>query len=252
MNILVLCAGYATRLYPLTLDKPKPLLPIAGKPMLEWLLHSLAPIPDVKKVVIVTNHKFAPVFARWVEDSAGKGNSFAIEVVDDGTVSDQDKLGAIGDIHLAMGQAGLYEDDLLIVAGDNLFGEAQTSFADFVKDKAAAVGIHDVGSLEEIRKYGNVEVDAEGKVVSFVEKPTDPKSTLAAIALYYYKKENLPLIDRYLEEGNNPDQPGRLVAWLYQRIPVHAFPIQGLWFDIGSKESLVEADEVFTSLLQQS
>lgn len=249
MNILILAAGYATRLYPLTLHKAKPLLEVAGKPMIEWVLDNLAPIPDIEGVFVVTNAKFAEDFRKWAEAYNQRQPKLAFKIVNDGSTSDADKLGAIGDIHFALTREALDGSDLLIVAGDNLFSEPVAGFAEFAKNYPAAVGVYDVGSLEAIKKYNNITTDASGRITHFEEKPAEPKSTLTAIALYYYRKETLPLIHQYIAEGNNPDQPGRLVQWLYPKVDFRTWRVPGTWFDIGSKETLEEANRVFAQFV---
>jgi glucose-1-phosphate thymidylyltransferase len=137
-------------------------------------------------------------------------------------------------------------DDLIVVAGDNLFSESLAAFGQFCREKNAPVlGVYDVGSLEQAKKYGVVTLDGTGRVSSFVEKPEKPASTLIGIALYFYPRATLPLIDQYVAEGNNPDQPGRLIQWLYPRLPVYTWQVPGLWYDIGSKETLEEANRIF-------
>ena len=245
MNVLILAAGYATRLYPLTLDKAKPLLEIAGKPMIEWLFDHLVSVPELGTIFIVTNDKFAADFQRWADLYQKRQPHLAIRVINDGSKSDDDKLGAIGDINLVLTREGLAQDDLLVIAGDNLFSEPLTNFVDFARSKPATVAVHDMGSLEVIKKYGCITIDEKGVVTQFEEKPQNPKSTLAALALYYYSSDVLPLFGTYLAAGNNADQPGRFLQWLYTRQPVYTFPITGQWLDIGSKETLEEANKSF-------
>ena len=245
MNILVLAAGYATRLYPLTLNKAKPLLDVAGKPMLEWVLDNLAPIPDIGTVYIVTNNKFAADFQAWADGYNAKGAKLQFKIVNDGSTNDQDKLGAIGDINLVVGKEGLDKDGLLVVAGDNLFSESLEKFAAFAKGTEATLATYDVGDLEQIKKYNNLTLDAEGRITAFEEKPAHPTNTNTGIALYYFAASTVKMFDTYIKEGNNPDQPGRFIQWLYPRLGVHTFPIPGTWFDIGSKETLEEANKIF-------
>jgi glucose-1-phosphate thymidylyltransferase len=249
MNVLILAAGYATRLYPLTLNKAKPLLEVAGKPMIEWVLDNIAPIHGIDTVYVVTNNKFAHDFREWADGYASKLpdnlKSIAFKIVNDGSTSDDDKKGAIGDIHLVLNQEHLFNDDLIVVAGDNLFSEPVTGFGTVGKDAPATIAVYDVGDLELVKKYNSISVDAEGRITKFVEKSPEPESTLSGIALYYYRKDTLPLINQYIAEGNNPDQPGRLIEWLYRRIEVRTWKVPGLWFDIGGKESLEEAGTVF-------
>lgn len=245
MNVLILAAGYATRLYPLTLNKAKPLLEVAGKPMIEWVLDNLAPIPDIGQVLVVTNNKFAKDFQVWADSYNKRRPKLSFKIVNDGSTGDDDKLGAIGDIHFAIRTEGLETEDLLVVAGDNLFSQPVAGFAEHARKHPATLALYDVGNLEDIKKYNNVRTDAAGRIVHFEEKPQNPTGTLTGIALYYYRKDVLPLINTYVEEGNNTDQPGRLIQWLYPRVEVGTWVVPGTWFDIGSKETLEEANRVF-------
>jgi glucose-1-phosphate thymidylyltransferase len=245
MNALILAAGYATRLYPLTLNQAKPLLPIAGKPMIERVVEHLLPITDLKTLYIVTNHKFAQQFVDWTKDYRQRNEAPLFEVLDDGSTSDADKLGAIGDIFFALEKRNLYSTDTLVVAGDNLFSKSLANFANFAREHPATIGVYDVRSLEQAKKYNQLTTNPAGIVTDFIEKPTHSVSTLCGIALYYYTPEALRLLKTYLLEGNNPDQPGRFVQWLHKRVDIFTYPIDGLWYDIGSHESLAEANKVF-------
>ncbi len=244
MKALILAAGYATRLYPLTLTQPKPLLPVAGRPMVEYVLDNLEPVGGIDRVYVVTNAKFAGHFERW---AAGYRERHPIEftIINDGSTDDSNKLGAIGDLHLVLQREGV-NDDLIVVAGDNLFSEPLTGFGETCRArKAPVIGLFDVGNLELARKYSNVTLDADGRILTFVEKPPQPASTLTGIALYHYPRQVLPLIHQYVAEGNNPDQPGRLVQWMCQRTPFYTWQVPGIWYDIGSKETLEEANRIF-------
>jgi glucose-1-phosphate thymidylyltransferase len=246
MKVIILAAGYATRLYPLTLTKPKPLLPVAGKPMIEHVLDNLTPISGIERVYVVTNAKFANAFQQWADHYRATKSKLEFTVVNDGSTDDSNKLGAIGDINFVL-QTQNVNDDLIIVAGDNLFSEKLGDFGKFCREKNAPVlALYDVGDLEQIKKYNAISLDGEGRITFFEEKPKNPTSTLTGIALYYYPKQTLPLIRQYIAEGNNPDQPGRLVQWMYPRTPVYTWTVPGLWFDIGSKESLEEANQIFS------
>lgn len=241
MRAVILAAGYATRLYPLTHDRPKHLLEVAGLTILDRLLDQL-PLDELDGVTVVTNAKFAPRFREWAQAA---DLPIVTEVIDDGTTSDQDKLGAIGDLQLVIGSMES-DDDLLVAAGDSLFTERLDRFVSFAHERSAAViAVYDVGELESMTRLAAIGIDSDSRVTSFQEKPERPASTLAGIALYYYPREVLPLVSRYLEEGNNPDQPGRLVEWLYTRTPVYAWPVPGEWLDIGTPEALAEADRLF-------
>jgi glucose-1-phosphate thymidylyltransferase len=245
MNALILAAGYATRLYPLTLTKAKPLLEVAGKPMIDWVMDNLAPIEDLSRVYVVTNHKFVKDFRDWAASYSQKKPRFEIQIIDDGSTDDADKLGAIGDICLALTRHDLANDDLIVVAGDNLFSEPLADFARAAKDSEAMLATYDTGDLEAMKKYASITTDADGVITEFEEKPANPKNTMAGIALYYYSRAVVPLFTTYIAAGNNPDQPGRFMQWLYPRKSVKTFQIKGTWFDIGSKETLEEANKIF-------
>jgi glucose-1-phosphate thymidylyltransferase len=246
MKVLILAAGYATRLYPLTLTQPKPLLPVAGKPMIEYVLDNIAPIGGIDRVYVVTNAKFADHFQKWADNYRATKAKLDFTIVNDRSTDDTNKLGAIGDLHLVISKENV-NDDLIVVAGDNLFSQSLEEFGRFIRSKNAPVlAVYDVGSLELIKKYSSIELAADGRITSFTEKPVNPKSTLTGIALYYYPKAVMPLIKQYIAEGNNPDQPGRLVQWMYPKTPFYTWTVPGLWFDIGSKESLEEANTIFS------
>jgi glucose-1-phosphate thymidylyltransferase len=245
MKVLILAAGYATRLYPLTLTQPKPLLPVAGKPMINYVIDNIAAIPDIDRVYVVTNAKFAGHFQKWADAYRAAKSALSFTVVNDGSTDDSNKLGAIGDLHLVITKENV-DDDLIVVAGDNLFSNSLEDFGKFCRQKNAPVlATYDVGSLEQVKKYSSISIDKEGRIVSFEEKPKAPTSSVTGIALYYYPRATLPLIKQYIAEGNNPDQPGRLMQWLYPRIPVYTWTVPGLWFDIGSRETLEEANRIF-------
>jgi glucose-1-phosphate thymidylyltransferase len=235
MRAIVLAAGYATRLRPLTDSIAKQLLPVGGRPMMDWVCDKLDEVTD--DIHVVTNSRFAPDFGRWASGRSG------VTVHDDGTTSNDDRLGAIGDIAFVLERAG-GDDDLLVIAGDNLFDFSLADYAAFWREKgvASAVAVYDCGDLELARQYGVVEMGEDGRVVGFEEKPSEPRTTLAATAAYLYHREHVPLVARYLAEGNPPDQPGRLIAWLWPRMPVYGYAFVGEWFDIGNPEQLLEAD----------
>ena len=231
MKALILAAGYATRLSPLTDDFPKQLLPVGGRPIVDWILDNIREA-GVDDVHLVTNARFAPRFREW-------GRRTGVTIHDDGTSTNETRLGAIGDLDFVA-----LDDDLLVIAGDNLFDFALGDFVDFWRAKrgASAVAVYDVGDRELAKKYGIVTVDRDDRIVDFVEKPEDPPSTLAATAAYLYSREHARLVTAYLAEGNNPDQPGNLVAWLHRREPVYAYRFAGGWYDVGDHGQLLEAD----------
>jgi glucose-1-phosphate thymidylyltransferase len=248
MKLIILAAGYATRLYPLTLTQPKPLLEVAGKPMLEHVLDNIATVPYIDHAYIVTNAKFADQFQQWADSYRRPGLHFDFTIVNDLSTDDANKLGAIGDTHLVLTKYGI-DDDIVLVGGDNLFSNDLADFGEYCRRMNAPVlAVYDVGDLEEIRKYNAIEIDDKERITFFEEKPAQPKSTLTGIALYYYPRSTLPLIRQYVAEGNNPDQPGRLVQWLYTRVPFFTWRVPGVWYDVGSNETLEEANEVFRKL----
>jgi glucose-1-phosphate thymidylyltransferase len=242
VKAIILAAGYATRLYPLTDNMAKPLLPVGGRPMIDHLLDRIREVDDVDAVHVVTNHKFADSFLRWAEAHEAAG--VAVDVHDDGTASEDDRLGAIGDIRFVVEQGGLEGDDLLVVAGDNLFDYSVAEYERWWRQKgeSSAVALYDVGDVELVKKYSAVELDPDDRLTGFVEKPEHPKTTLVATATYLFHRSHVPLVERYLEEGNSPDQPGRFVAWLVPRAPVYGYRFEGEWRDIGDAEQLLEAD----------
>jgi glucose-1-phosphate thymidylyltransferase len=244
MNALILAAGYATRLYPLTLKKAKPLLTVGGKPIIEWVVDNLVNVPDLETIYVVTNDKFASDFQAWSERYRGRHPEFKFKIINDGSKTDDDKLGAIGDIDFVVTRQNLIQSSLLIVAGDNLLTESLADFVACARGTDATVAVYDVGDAEAIKKYGNISVDADGIITRFEEKPENPQGTLAAVAVYYYSPVVISLLTTYLAAGNNPDQPGRFVQWLYTRKPVKTFQIKGKWLDIGSKETLENADKI--------
>ena len=247
MKQIILAAGYATRLYPLTENTPKPLLPVAGMPMLEHVLASSAAIGHIDRTLVVTNNKFAGHFQEWLAGYQEAHPDFNGAIINDGTTSNEDRLGAIGDLQLVLEQESI-DDDVLVIAGDNLFtGDLRGFGARCRETNEPVLGLYDVGTREEARKYGVVAVDDHSRLTSFEEKPEEPKSTLIGIALYYYPRATLPEISRYIKEGNNPDQPGRLVQWLYPQQPVYTWTVPGDWLDIGSKETLEAANALFAA-----
>lgn len=241
MKALILAAGYATRLYPLTENIAKHLLPVGGRPMVDHILDRIREVDSVNEIHLVTNAKFAQAFRDWAPED--------VTVHDDGTTSDEDRLGAIGDIRFVLERAGL-DDDLLAVAGDNLFFYSLAEFAGWWRERgeASAVAIYEHPEREMVKQYSVVDLDANDRVVSFVEKPADPPSNLAATATYLFHRDHVPLVQRYLDEGNLPDQPGRFVEWLHSRAPVYGYRFGGEWYDIGDASQLLEADNLMRNL----
>jgi glucose-1-phosphate thymidylyltransferase len=239
MKALVLAAGYATRLRPLTDTWAKELLPVGGRPIVDRILDAIGGVPEIDEVHLVTNSRKAGAFHEWA-----RGREVVIH--DDGTTSNDDRLGAIGDMLFVVEQAEV-DDDLLVIAGDNLF---EFELADLVafwhtKGTASAVAVRDVGSLELASQYGVVDLDPDGRIRSFIEKPADPPSTLAATATYLFHRDHVRLLRPYLEGEHGSDQPGRFVGWLQQHEPVYGWVFTETWYDIGNGEQLLAADNRF-------
>jgi glucose-1-phosphate thymidylyltransferase len=241
VKAIVLGAGYATRLRPLTDSIPKMLLPLAGRPMLDYLIDRIEAVEEIDEIHVVTNARFAGDFGRWAGQRSGVRS---VTVWNDGTTSNEDRLGAIGDIRFTIEEAGLEGADLLVVAGDNLIEYSLADFVRFWREKGvgAAIAVHHVADRELIKQYGVVDLDEDDRVVSLEEKPAEPRSDLAATAAYLYPAEHAALIGLYLDEGNPPDAPGNFVVWLYPRAPVYGYRFEGDWMDIGDPQQLLEAD----------
>ncbi len=243
MKALVLAAGYATRLRPLTDETAKSLLELAGRPMIDYLCDRIDETDAVGELHIVSNARFASDFERWA--SARRGRLRPL-VHNDGSRRNEERLGAIADMRLVIERAGLEGEDMLVVAGDNLFDFSLAALVEFWRSKpgASCVAVQRCPDAERISSYGVVELSPDGRVTEFVEKPEHPASDLIATAAYVYTSRHTALIGRYLAEGNSPDQPGNFLAWLYSREPVFGFVFEETWLDIGDHEQLREADEL--------
>lgn len=240
MRALLLAAGYGTRLYPITKNTPKPLLEVGNRPMMEHILHSLQEVDEIDEVVVVTNDKFHEDFLEWERQTNWP---WPITVLNDGTTEDGTRRGAIGDIQFSIENANI-EDDLLVLAGDNLFEFSLQGLVDTLQEKQSNVnGVLRFDDESKLSKYGIVDVDSEGKILNFVEKPDHPPSNLVSMAMYAFPEENLGLINEYLDSGGNPDEPGWYLTWLVENHEIYAHSFEGVWFDIGDKDSLEQADE---------
>lgn len=216
-------------MYPLTKDRPKALLPVAGKPMIEYILKRVEKIYEVDKIFIITNKKLFSHFESWKITYKSKKE---MVIFSDGTTSNDTKLGAIGDIKLVIEKANI-NDDLIVIAGDNLFSFDVNKFVKFFKVKGFSVAVHNVKNRELIKGYNEVRLDKQRRIINFVEKPDDPRTTLIATCMYLFPREIFKLINEYLEEGNKPDPPGRFLEWLYKRVDIYGYLFRGEWFDIG-------------------
>ena len=238
MKAVILAAGYATRLRPLTDDIPKHLLPVGERPMLDWVLEKVREVDEVDGVHLVTNSRFAPAFADWA-------SSHDVAVHDDGTTSNDGRLGAVGDLRLVIEVAGLDDEELIVLAGDNLFEFSLPAFVAWWRGKpqpASAVPLHDVGDLDLATQYGIATTDEDDRIVQFVEKPSDPPSTLASTLVYLLPPEHVQLVAAYLGAGESADNAGSFLGWLARREPVFGYRFEGSWFDIGNHDQLLEAD----------
>ena len=242
MKCLILAAGYATRLYPLTENFPKPLLEVAVKPILDWLIEDLERAGAITDYVIVSNHKFADIFRRWIAGHPCKDKMF---LVDDGSVSNETRLGAVKDIQLGISERGI-ADDLLVMAGDNLLTFSLQGFLDYFREKGTSCIMRFYQpDLEKLHKTGVAEVDSEGRILSMEEKPAQPKSHWCCPPFYIYKREDLKLVDEGIAEGCGTDAPGSFIAWLCGRTAVHAWEMPGERLDIGNLESYEDAKRKF-------
>lgn len=244
MKALILAAGYATRLYPLTKDKPKPLLSVGGKPIIEYIIDKINAVAAVDTIYIVTNDKFYRHFQEW---SAVAESRADIEIINDGTKNEDDRLGAIGDIDFVIRNKSIV-DDLLIVAGDNLFDFSLSSFIDFCGKDNVGVVSYDIGDLEMAKKYGVIAIDENKQITSFEEKPCTPKSTLVSMGIYCFPASYVSLIDKYLNSDDaKSDEPGNYICWLTKNSKVLSYVWSGKWFDIGDFKSLEKADKEMIS-----
>ena len=242
MKCLILAAGYATRLYPLTENFPKPLLKVGDKTILDWLIDDIGEAADL--FVVISNHKFAEHFEKWAE---GRDN---ITVLDDGTSSNETRLGAVRDIQFAIESLGI-DDDVLVIAGDNVLDFSLRTFIDYAKKVGtSSVMRYYEPSIEKLRKTGVAEVDEEGLILSMVEKPAEPKSHWCTPPFYFYQRKDLPLVKKGIESGCGVDAPGSFIAWLSKEVPVHAMEMPGRRYDIGNLESYKAVQEEYKGIVK--
>ncbi len=237
MKAIILAAGYATRLYPLTKDWPKALLKVGSKTIMDRLAEQIVSIEAIDEVHVVTNHKFAQVFDEWTKDASKNWPRVKFIVWDDGTLSNDTRLGALGDIQYVIDQAHL-NDDVLITASDTFCTfDWQEFYADFRHYGRDLLLAHEEKTVEECTRYAVALLDQEGRVLDLEEKPAQPKSKTAVYAAYIYRKDTLPLLKDYLAAGHSPDAPGHFPSWLYQQRDVRAFVFDGECVDIGTLDT---------------
>ena len=243
MKVILLCAGYATRLYPLTRHTPKPLLPVGERPILEWILDRVRAVKNIESVFVVTNQPFAPQFKDWAKNYP---TPWPVEVIDDQTTSNENRLGAIGDLAYVLKVKKMKAEDLLVLAGDNFFDFDLSHFIEKGRSYKPhpVIAAYDVEDRELAKQYGLVRTNAEGKVLEFYEKPQDPPTTLASCGLYWLPGETRVLLDRYLASGHNSDQPGHYMRWLAETSGLYAVSLKGRWLDIGDHASYKRANEL--------
>ncbi len=238
MDAIILAAGYGTRLHPLTLDKPKPLLQVAGKPIIEHIINKLQDIDIVDKIYIVTNNKFEGQFTGWLHNFTAKK---PIEIINDGTSSNEERLGALGDINYVINTKNV-QKDIIVITGDNLFELSLHGIVNlFTKRKHNAIVLYDVKDRSLARHYGVVQVK-DNIVTDFEEKPISPKSTLVSTGIYIFPRKTIGLIGKYISQGNNPDKTGDFIEWLHKREKVYAHITDKIWYDIGNLEQLEQAN----------
>ena len=238
MKAVVLAGGYATRMWPITRNRPKMFLPVGERTVIDEIFADLEDDDRVDEVFVSTNERFADTFADYIAESPFEKPTLSVEE----TVEEDEKFGVVGALAQLVERESV-EDDLIVVAGDNMISFDLADFTDFFEDKGTpTLAAYDVGSKERAQSYGLVSLDGD-QVVDFQEKPDEPESTLVSIACYAFPAETLPDLATYLEDGENPDEPGWFIQWLQSRQPVHAFTFDGAWFDIGTAESYLDAVE---------
>lgn len=243
MKAIVLVAGYAVRLYPLTENKPKGLLKLGDKTLLDYLFEKLERVEAVDEAILISNNKFYNQFCDWANAYEGR---IKTKVLNDYTNSNEDRLGAIGDMQYVIDKCKI-DDEVMVLVSDNYFDFELTDFYNYYKEKNTDCILGtEFKDIEKIRnKYGVAVLDENDRVVNMVEKPSNPPSKFVVYASYLYTKDTVRMIKEYLEEGNNKDAPGNFVSWLYKKKPVHAFRFEGECHDIGSIEVYNELNERF-------
>jgi glucose-1-phosphate thymidylyltransferase len=232
MQCIVLCAGFATRLYPLTLNHPKHLLPIDSRCVLDHLMDRLSEA-GLKQAAIICNHRFISAFERW---QSRQQSSTSIELVDNGVTSADQRRGSVGDLHLALEALGLQED-FFVLHGDNFFTFSLIPVLRAFLSQGNTLVTYDVGSKVRARRAGQVSCKKNGRIIDFVEKPEHPKSTRVSIGIYAFRTEIRSYIQKYVADGLPTDRSGDLMAWLHRQVPLYAYPVfqkDGAWFDIGT------------------
>ena len=241
MKCIILAAGYATRLYPLTENFPKPLLKVGEKAILDWLVDDIAPL--IEEFVVISNHRFYEQFVLWADKKPQN-----IVVLDDGTVSNETRLGAVKDIQFAVEMLGI-TDDCVVMAGDNVLDFSLQKFVSFAQEKGTScVMCHEENRLEALRKTAVITIDADGLITGYEEKPKEPKGNYAVPPFYFYKGTDLQRIPEALVAGCGYDAPGSFAAWLSTQTPMHAYVMPGKRYDIGDMKSYETVQAVYRGI----
>ncbi len=239
MKAIILAAGYGTRLYPLTTDRPKTLLEIKGKPLINYIIKKIP--KNIDEIFIVTNDTFYMNFVWWL-NKQDENVKRRVEIINDGATTSKTKLGGIGDLNLVIQEKNI-SDDILVILSDNFFTFLLDDFVDFFnKVKKTTIGIFEIKDKKRIKKYGIVEIN-EGRVTSFEEKPEKPKTNLVSIGVYIFSKEDIEKIKEYMETDLSKEGPGYLVKYFIERGEVYAYKFEGEWFDIGNLEEYEKLNE---------
>ena len=242
MKNIVIAAGYATRLGELTKNFPKPLLKIGEQTILGRMLDDIDRIPEIDEHIIITNHRFVDHFLNWSKTTKLKNK---MTIIDDGTSSNETRLGAVCDLLFAMEQLQI-DDDMLVVAADNLLFFSFQEFVDFAREKGTScIMCHEEPSIEKLQRTGVVELDDQMKVLGMVEKPEVPKSHWAGPPFYIYLRRDLDLVRHSVENGCGKDAPGNLAHYMVEHTTMHAWPMSAGRFDIGSLDTYYEAVKRF-------
>ena len=240
MRAIILAGGYAKRLWPLTLERPKPLLPIGDGYILDFIIAKIKAIEEIKDIIISTNKRFEGKFLEWVNERGHRN----ITVFPEPSLKEEEKLGPVKALELILRDA--IPDDCLIAAGDNLFSLDLTKMVYFyTKMKSPIIALYEIASPELAKQYACVELDKQSRITSFTEKPAQPKSLLVSTGIYLLPWSSVSKIKAYLAEGNPPDPIGRFIGWLAEHERAYGFKFSGYWYDIGSMESYRSAQEDF-------
>ncbi len=244
MKAIILAAGYATRLYPLTLDKPKCLLTVGHQTILETICDKLNALKELDEIIVVTNAKFFDKLSDWKEKATSR---LPVRVLNDGTTSNDNRLGAIGDLRFTIAQCGI-ESDVLMMASDNLFDQDLGGFLQFAGSKkgSVCVALYDIKDKSlAAKKFGVLEINQESEVTNIEEKPENPRSSLIGMGIYYFPKNSLKFVEEYLGHQDANDAPGHYIRWLLERVKIFGFLFSGMWYDIGNLQALEEANRAF-------